>query len=352
MKKIIITLFVISLFASSVFAEVFSKTGTADMQFLKITTDARAIGMGEAYVAVSDDISSTYWNPGGLALKEKNQSFFSHTEYVADIQFEYFSTSVYSDLGVFAFHAYMMHMDDMPIRTEQELDTGEKFTCMGLSTGLTYSRQFTDKFSFGFTAKYLREELYTYEVSTLAFDIGSQYNTRWRNLTIGMALSNFGGEVEFEVDDDNDGRNNEDPFDLLDNDGDGRVDEDGDGLTSQIPMNFSFGLSVDLMNDREDLQYLLGSLQINNTVDRRESFNLGFEYKHNLLYLRTGKQFNTDLEDRYDGFEAVLPSNYGIGVKIPTSIGIFNIDYAYSRMGWLEESFTQSAHRISVKMEY
>lgn len=117
-------------------------------------------------------------------------------------------------------------------------------------------------------------------------------------------------------------------------------------------MNFSFGLSVDLMNDREDLQYLLGSLQINNTVDRRESFNLGFEYKHNLLYLRTGKQFNTDLEDRYDGFEAVLPSNYGIGVKIPTSIGIFNIDYAYSRMGWLEESFTQSAHRISVKMEY
>ncbi len=352
MKKILITLFVISLFASNMFAEVFSKTGTADMQFLKITTDARAIGMGEAYVAVSDDISSTYWNPGGLALKEKNQLFFSHTDYVADIMFDYFAASFYNDLGVFAFHAYMMHMDDMEITTEEEGFTGEKFTCMALSTGLTYSRQFTDKFSFGFTGKYLREELYKYAVNTIAFDIGSQYNTHWRNLTIGMALSNFGGEVEFDIDEDGDGRSGEDPFDLLDNDGDGEVDEDGDNLTSQIPMNFSFGLSIDLYQTREDLTYLMGAFQINNCVDRRESFNLGFEYKYSLLYLRTGKQFNTDLEERYDGFEAVMPSNYGLGLKIPSSIGIFSVDYSYSRMGWLEESFIESAHRLTIKMEY
>ena len=36
-------------------------------QFLNLGFGARALGMGEAYTAVADDISCVYYNPAGLA---------------------------------------------------------------------------------------------------------------------------------------------------------------------------------------------------------------------------------------------------------------------------------------------
>ena len=64
MKKIsIIILALILLLPLTLAAKPFGKTGTAALQFLKLGVDARAIGMAEAYTAVTDDISSTYWNP-------------------------------------------------------------------------------------------------------------------------------------------------------------------------------------------------------------------------------------------------------------------------------------------------
>ena len=50
----------------------------------------------------------------------------------------------------------------------------------------------------------------------VAVDIGSLYNTGWKNLTIGMAIKNFGPDLEYEIDEDGDGLLNEDPFDGLD----------------------------------------------------------------------------------------------------------------------------------------
>ena len=40
-----------------------------------------------------------------------------------------------------------------------------------LEIGLTYSNAFTDKFSFGITGKYLRENLYDFSINSYAFDI-------------------------------------------------------------------------------------------------------------------------------------------------------------------------------------
>ena len=48
------------------------KTGTASLEFLKIGNGARAVGMAETFVAVSDDISSLFWNPAGLVSFKEN----------------------------------------------------------------------------------------------------------------------------------------------------------------------------------------------------------------------------------------------------------------------------------------
>lgn len=334
---LIIALMLIPMFLS---AEIFAKTGTAGLQFLKIGIDARAIGMGEAYTAVTDDISSVYWNPGGLALKPQSQVLFSHTEWLANIRYEYIAASKPFNFGVLAFHGAILHMDWMDVYIEENIlePTGEKFTNSDISAGITYSNAYTDKFSFGITAKYLRQNLDEYDVNGFAVDLGSIYNTGWKNLTVGMSLRNFGPDLKYEIDNDGDGEIDEDPFDLIDNDGDGLIDEDREEIGFKIPMNFSLGISADLM--RKDDQTLIASAQLDNCVDRKETYNIGMEYSMGIYKIRSGYQFGYDAAGLSAGF----------GVKIPTSFAIIDLDYSYSDMGDLTESFLKTPHRFSIKL--
>jgi hypothetical protein len=340
-KKIIILTLTVLICITALTAKPFGKTGTAAFQFLKLGIDARATGMGEAYTAVTDDISSVWWNPAGLAPALKQQVFFSHTNWPANIMHEYAAASYTNGVSTWAVSASVLHMDQMDITDEDTFGpTGETFTNSDIALGLTYASTFTDKFSFGMTAKYLRENLYVYDVNSFSVDLGSLYNTGWNNVKIGMALRNFGPDVRYKVDDDGDNDFNEDPFDLLDNDDDGLIDEDGEELENKIPMNFSLGISSDLM--RRGNTYWIASAQLDNCIDRMETWNVGTEYKLGNLFLRGGYQLNYDT----NGLSA------GFGVQIPTRFAIFNVDYAYTDMGYLAEDFLHSAHRLSIKMKY
>ncbi|MDD3536058.1 MAG: PorV/PorQ family protein [Candidatus Cloacimonetes bacterium] len=343
MKKNLISILVLALvlIPLGLAAKPFGKVGTAGMQFLKLGVDARAIGMGEAYTAVSDDISSVYWNPAGLAPAFQNQVFFSHTNWPASIMQEFVAGTYTTGVSTFAIYGSVLHMDDMEETDEETFEhNGGYFTNSGLAFGINYAQQFTDKFSAGGGIKYLRENLYEFSAHNYAFDLGSKYNTGWKNITIGMALKNFGPDFRYRVDDDGDGKIDEDPYDLFDNDGDGLIDEDGPELEVKIPMHFSLGVAGDLY--RTDSSYWIVSLQLDNVIDRTETWNLGTEYKLGNLFLRGGYQFNFDT----NGYSA------GAGWQVPTRLGIFNIDYAYTDMDKLTENFIKGAHRVSLKMRY
>jgi hypothetical protein len=43
-----------------------AKVGTAGAQFLELGVSARAVAMGEAFVAVANDATAVYYNPAGL----------------------------------------------------------------------------------------------------------------------------------------------------------------------------------------------------------------------------------------------------------------------------------------------
>ncbi|MDD3050173.1 MAG: PorV/PorQ family protein [Candidatus Cloacimonetes bacterium] len=341
MRNIIIIIVALALIPVICSGEIFPKTGTAGLQFLKIGVDARAQGMAEAYTAVTNDISSIYWNPAGLALSEKKQVMFSHTNWVADIYHEFFAFSYNHDLGTFALSATYLTTGYMEVTDEETFGpTGEEFYNYDLAVGLSYANSYTDKFAFGFTAKYLREVLDEYDVNGFSVDIGSVYNTGWENLTIGMALRNFGPNLKYEVDNDGDGMIDEDPFDLLDNDGDGVIDEDREELEFKIPMSFSLGAAADILREKD--YSLIGSFQIDSCVDREETYNLGFEFNYLNFSFRTGYQFNLT-----QTFSA------GLGWRIPIRYAVANIDYAYNHMGDLEEdSIMSKAHRISLKLAF
>ncbi len=108
----------------------------------------------------------------------------------------------------------------------------------------------------------------------------------------------------------------------------------------KLPLNFSLGIAADLYNLEN--RHLIGSFQIDNCVDRVETYNLGFEYKMGTFKIRAGQQFNYDAH----GF------SMGFGWTIPTNFAIFDIDYAYSDYGYLSESFIKTPHRLSIKLFY
>ena len=69
------------------------RAGISTAQFLKIGVGGRATAMGDAFIAVANDVSALYWNPAGLVLTEKNEIMFSHNSWVVDIGHEFLGAS-------------------------------------------------------------------------------------------------------------------------------------------------------------------------------------------------------------------------------------------------------------------
>ncbi|MBC8527641.1 MAG: PorV/PorQ family protein [Candidatus Cloacimonetes bacterium] len=344
-KIIIFSLITILIIPTILQADIFAKVGTSGLQFLKISVDARAIGMGEAYTPYVKGASSTYWNPAGLAYTTSTELFLNHLRYVADIKFEYASLATPTSFGVIAFSASLLWMDWMDVTTADEFKpTGEKFTCSDMMAGISYATSLTDKFSLGLTGKYLRQNLDEYDINGWSVDLGTLYNTGWQDLTIGMSLRNFGPEMKYTLDNDLDGLIDEDLFDLLDNDQDGLIDEDREELAFTVPMNFSLGVAMNLLES--DMQSLNTVFQLDNCVDRLETYNIGAEYRVGTFFLRSGYQFNLNCQKL----------SYGLGWKTSTPFAIVDIDVAYTPFGDLEEkvdnSFLTGPIRLSLKMVF
>src|SRR5436189_12209 len=65
---------VLALLAAPAFADKYAA------EFLKIPVGPRAIGMGAAFVAVSDDATAPYWNPAGMVYLPYREVVAMHSE--------------------------------------------------------------------------------------------------------------------------------------------------------------------------------------------------------------------------------------------------------------------------------
>ncbi|MEE2627117.1 MAG: hypothetical protein VX670_01395, partial [Candidatus Latescibacterota bacterium] len=54
----------------------------AAVLFLLIEPGARAIAMGESYVAIADDATASYFNPAALAGQSKKKINFTHSKWL------------------------------------------------------------------------------------------------------------------------------------------------------------------------------------------------------------------------------------------------------------------------------
>lgn len=299
-------------------AEIFRKVGTAGAQFLKIGAGARAVGLGEAFVAVADDASAIWWNPAGVAritLEGKSRLTLNHSTWPADISHEFFGYAFsYRGLpGSYAFSSTVLQMDPIEVRTEYSPEgTGETFDAGSFNLSLTWAKNLIDPFSFGINAKYVHMGLADENADGIAIDIGTLYYTGFKSIRIGMAIQSLGPSMKFIEDD------------------------------FALPTIFRVGTAADIVQSKN--HNVLAAFEFDHPSDNAERASLGGEYTlkafqpNVTLQVRGGYRYNRDEEGLAGGF----------GVEFPTGTGSFmRVDYAYSDMKYLE-----GTHKISAELRF
>ena len=89
-------------------------------EFLKLGVGARALGMGEAFVAVADDASAPYWNPAGLVFLRQRQVLFMHAEQFGDLlNHDFISFAMpLEDQSALAVSVIRLGVDNIPVTAE------------------------------------------------------------------------------------------------------------------------------------------------------------------------------------------------------------------------------------------
>jgi len=325
MKSKIIKIFsLLVLFTAMLSAQEFvsnvSKRGTTAAPFLSIGMGARALGMGGAFVAVADDQSAMYWNPAGIADLSGNRVVFDHTQWVADINYNYVGATVnLGSLGTMGLNFTSSSVPDMRVTTvETPEGTGETFGVSDAAFGVTYALKLTDKFSIGFNPKFVYQKIWKMSATAIALDMGVKYVTPFKGITLGMSISNFGTKMQMG------GASTPvlyDP-DPLTSGNNGRIPADIRTEQWTLPLNFKVGIAYDVFSSGGNR--LLLAVDASHPSDNYESVEVGGEYVINdFVFLRGGYKslFLTESEERY---------TLGFGIK-QALIGNTQImvDYAY-----------------------
>jgi len=329
MRTVIIKLsLILSLVPAILLGQVSTKTGTTAASFLEIPVGSAAKGMGGAFVSLANDVSALYWNAGGIANLTKTEFLAERTGWIAETNMDFVGLVIPVDeIGVFGVSMTTLSMEDMKVTTvEKQEGTGEYFSAGSMAIGVTFARAVTDRFSIGFTGKYIEEKIYHMSSSGFALDAGTYFRTDLFNgMVIGASFSNFGSQMKLS------GRDTRYFI---------RVDNTKTGTTEQVPVNidldswdlpftFQIGVSTNIIkNDDYRLTTAIDAIHPNNNS---ESMNVGTEavYQES-LFIRAGFK-SLFMQDREGGL------SFGFGLQTKSLFEKMNVkvDYAYRDFGRL-----------------
>lgn len=316
-----------------------TKVGTSAANFLQIGVGSRNISLGDAGVASFGDVSAAYWNPALLAFSSRSQAYFSHINWFAEIGLNYGSFVLNAgNVGNFAVSLYSLGTDQMEVTTEDyQNGTGELFSVQDLMAGLSYARALTDRFNIGGTVKLIRSTIWNTSATTFAVDAGLTFQLPFnpfgwflatlggpnslRAATLGMSISNFGGEMRM-LGTDTAVRYDPDLMSGGNNDG---IVSDQHTRSWDLPILFRVGLAYPLFDSKQHELLVVSDVLYPSTNENY--VNAGLEYNLQNRYFLRGGFRQLALEDREGGL------TLGAGVNVYN----LKIDYAYSDRGRLND---------------
>jgi hypothetical protein len=296
--------------------------------------------MGGAFVSVANDASALYWNVGGISTIGKFDLQIANMEWIGDTRFNFVGLVLpLGDFGTMGFSFTALSMDDMIVRTvEKPEGTGEFFSAGDISLGISYARNLTDRFSLGFTMKYIQETIWHMKAQGFAIDAGTLFRTDiLGGMIIGASISNFGTSMKLE------GRDTRYFI---------RVDENKEGSNDRIPTNveldswdlpliFRLGLSTNaIQSDIYRFTVTLDAIHPNNDY---ESLNVGGEFAFMEFFIIRGGYNALFLTDGEGG----LSLGVGVNSTLLFSDTIFQFDYAFRDFGRL-----QNVHMFSLEFKF
>ena len=315
-----------------------SNKGTVAASFLEIGIGARAVAMGGSYAAESGRPEMIYWNPAGLAYMQGLGVSFTHAEWLAETNLEFFTVAAPLPFfsSVVAASITSLSVPAQPVRTVLEPEgTGESYTAQDYAVNLSVAAQLIPAFSVGVTGKYISQRIWTESANQIALDVGVYYQTPLPGLALGASISNFGPDMRLS------GKN---LTNIVDPDLANRGIENipviykTDGFP--LPQIFRFGMAYSVrVPGRGNLETLVSLMHPTGST---ESMSMGVEYGFNeLIFFRAGYQ---NLFER----DAINGLTLGGGLQyVLRSRNAFAFDYAYS--DW---SILQKVHRVTLSLSF
>jgi hypothetical protein len=306
-----------------------TKVGTTAAPFLGIGMGARAVAMGGAYTAISDDIYALYWNPAGVSQGTRIQTGFTYTQWLVGTQINWAGAIIPAgSFGSFGVSVTVLNYGTMEVTTfAQEDGTGETFTAQDLAAQLTWAKNLTDRFSVGLTAKLINQSIYTTSATGFALDVGFLFNTGLlkNGIRVGASISNFGTPMRL------DGQGLTTNIALSPNENGAPQNIPVRYLTNEysIPLTYRLGLAYDILRAPEGRFTV--AFDAVNPNDNTQFVNLGAEYEwKNTIFIRGG--YNAIFEK-----EAEKAWTIGGGIKYGLGFAIIKFDYTYQRFGRLND---------------
>ena len=260
-----------------------TENASTGLAFLKLGVGGRAIGMGEAYSALSDDASGMYYNPAGISFGAGDEVTLMHKQWVFGTTSEFLGSTVHSQNFTFGFGLNSTNVDGIEIRQQPGPPEGT-FGLHDLAVSATASWRIDTSLSIGVTGKFLYEKIYVDESDGGAFDFGARYQYD-RNFAFAAVITNIGSMST-----------------LLNE-------------PIVLPAGARFGASF-RSTPADYLAFTLASDVLKTFKDNGTRIDIGGELAYNsFLAFRTGYQFGYDAK----GFSA------GFGLRY----GVVQLDYAF-----------------------
>ncbi len=254
--------------------------GTTSGEFLLFGAGARGAALGGAYSALTNDVTALYYNPAGLSQMTRPGAMVSTYSYVDNTRYNWVglglpmsggSRAIGVQVGSFGFSG-------QPVYTLEDPDgTGETYAVAETFLGLSYSQNFSDRFSAGFTGKLISDQLGSTKATGFALDFGTNFHAMLgdRPIRAAFVIQNLGTNLQHDGSALETGVVREPPLGTVDIPQEiqpARLRTSGWGL----PVQFRVGVALDLLNMGMNRLSVLG--EFTQPVNTKPGAGAGLEW--------------------------------------------------------------------------
>lgn len=184
--------------------------GSTGGQLLEIIPDARTAALSGAFCGLADDVHCISVNPAGLGLIEHTEISISNNRLYQGVSHQYaalayslrdmMTSNVYS-LGAFGFSFAFLDSGAIPGRDINGQPTAsyaerDRLTTIAYGKNIYHHEGFGDICA-GVSAKFLTEEVKSYEAQNSCYDTGILWQNPTGRLSAGMSFQNMGGTLRY-----------------------------------------------------------------------------------------------------------------------------------------------------------